>query len=521
MNKALGISTSPHARGRLSTGEVMYDVILALLPVTVVGIYNNGIHAFLIVATSIITAMLTEFIFDFIARKPNTLKDGSAIVTGLLLALCLPASVPLYVPYAGSLFAILAVKCLFGGLGHNFMNPALAGRCFLLISFGSVMIDYTINGVSGATPLADLAAGGVMDVTRTFLGFSNGVLGGSIAALMIGGLYLWVAGGITFEIPAAALVSFSLFIALFGGQGFDPVFILAHLCGGGIVMGAVFMATDPVTSPVTSTGQLVYGALVGILSGVFRVFGGAADSVSYAIIFSNIVTPLIDEFIVPKPFGYRNGATEGKKGNTGVKSLPAPALKLCVITLLAGVALSGVYKVTKDPIEQQQMAANAASYKEVCPEAESFEYDDAITDAVEALGGEIYGADFGKAYINEAVVGKGASGEIAGYVISATSGDGYDGTLTISVGVAPDGTVNGISFTELHETAGLGMLCGEDDFKSQFAGVLTEKFTLNKAGGSTAPEEIDSISGASTTSGAVVNAVNAALDFFAASIKGA
>ncbi len=522
MNKALGISTSPHVRGKLSTGEVMYDVILALLPVTVVGIYNNGLHAFLIVAISILTAMLTEFIFDFIAHKPDTLKDGSAVVTGLLLALCLPASVPLYVPDAGSLFAILVVKCLFGGLGHNFMNPALAGRCFLLISFGSVMIDYTINGVSGATPLADLAAGGVMDVTRTFLGFSNGVLGGSIAALMIGGFYLWVVGGITFEIPVAALVSFSLFIALFGGQGFDPTFILAHLCGGGIVMGAVFMATDPVTSPVTSTGQLIYGALVGILSGVFRVFGGAADSVSYAIIFSNIVTPLIDEFIVPKPFGYRSGAAEGDEGKSdGKKGLPVPALTLCVITLLAGVALSGVYKVTKDPIEQQKMAANAASYKEVCPDAESFEYDDAITDAIEALGGEIYGTDFGKAYINEAAVGKSASGETAGYVISSTSGDGYDGTVTVSVGLAPDGTVNGISFTELHETAGLGMLCGEDDFKSQFAGVSTEKFTLNKAGGSTAPEEIDSVSGASTTSGAVVNAVNAALDFFAASIKGA
>ncbi len=522
MNKALGISTSPHVRGKLGTGEVMYDVILALMPVTVVGIYNNGLHAFLIVAVSILTAMLTEFIFDFIAHKPNTLKDGSAVVTGLLLALCLPASVPLYVPYAGSLFAILVVKCLFGGLGHNFMNPALAGRCFLLISFGSVMIDYTINGISGATPLADLAAGGVMDVTSTFLGFSNGVLGGSIAALMIGGLYLWVVGGITFEIPVAALVSFSLFIALFGGQGFDPTFILAHLCGGGIVMGAVFMATDPVTSPVTSTGQLIYGALVGILSGVFRVFGGAADSVSYAIIFSNIVTPLIDEFIVPKPFGYRSGAAEGNEEKSGgKKSLPVPALTLCVITLLAGVALSGVYKITKEPIELQKMAANAASYKEVCPDAESFEYDDAITDAIEALGGEIYGTDFGKAYINEAVVGKSASGETAGYVISATSGDGYDGTVTVSVGLAPDGTVNGISFTELHETAGLGMLCGEDDFKSQFAGVATEKFTLNKAGGSTAPEEIDSVSGASTTSGAVVNAVNAALDFFAASIKGA
>ncbi len=517
MNPTYGISTSPHVRSRLSTGEAMYDVILALLPVTVVGIYNNGLHAFLIVAVSILTAMLTEFIFDFIAHKPNTLKDGSAIVTGLLLALCLPASVPLYVPYAGSLFAILVVKCLFGGLGHNFMNPALTGRCFLLISFGSIMTNYTFDGVSSATPLADLAAGGTVNITSTFLGFSNGVLGGSIAALMIGGLYLWVVGGITFEIPVAALVSFSLFVAIFGGQGFDPKFILAHICGGGIVMGAVFMATDPVTSPVTSTGQLVYGAAVGILSGVFRIFGGADDSVSYAIILSNITVPLIDEFIVPKPFGYRSQPEEAE----GKKGFPMPALTLCVITLLAGVALSGVYKVTKEPIEQQKMAANAASYQEVCPDAASFAYDENITSAVEALGGEVYGTDFGKAYINEVAVGADAGGNTVGYVISATSGDGYDGTITVSVGLAADGTVNGISFTELHETAGLGMLCGEDDFKSQFSGVQTEKFTLNKAGGSASPEEIDSVSGASTTSGAVVNAVNAALDFFTANVKGA
>ncbi len=519
MNQLYGISTSPHSRSSLTTGEVMYDVILALLPAVVVGVYVNGLHALLIIGVSVASALLTEFVFDYIAGKPNTLVDGSALVTGLLLALSLPASVPLYVPFAGSLFAILFVKSLFGGLGKNFMNPALAGRCFLLISFGSIMTNYTLNGVTTATPLADMAAGSQISLMKTFLGMSSGVIGGSILALMLGGFFLWVVGGITFEIPVATILSFLLFMAVFGGQGFDPSFLLSHLCGGGVVMGAVFMATDPVTSPVTSTGQLIYGVIVGVLCGVFRVFGGAADSVSYAIIFTNIVTPLIDEFIVPKPFGYRANAAEGKPQEK--KGFPKPAVTLCVITLLAGVALSGVYKVTKDPIEKQKMAANAASYQEVCPDAAEFKYDEALTSAVEALGGEVYGTDFGKAYINEVAVGVDGSGSPVGYVISATSGDGYDGNVTMSVGIAPDGTVNGISFTELHETAGLGMLCGEDDFKGQFAGVQTEKFILNKAGGSAAPEEIDSVSGASTTSGAVVNAVNAALDFFAANVKGA
>ncbi len=509
------ISSSPHVRDRLTTGQVMYDVVLALCPAAVVGVYHHGFRAFMVIAVSILTAVMTEFIFDYVAGRPNTLKDGSAVVTGLLLALCLPASVPLYIPYAGSLFAILVVKCLFGGLGKNFMNPALTGRCFLLISFGSVMTNFAVDGVSAATPLADLAAGKLVNVSSTFLGFQNGVIGGSIAALMLGGLYLWVVGGITFEIPAAALVSFSLFLAIFGGQGFDPAFIFAHLCGGGIVMGAVFMATDPVTSPVTSAGQLIFGVLVGVLSGVFRVFGSAADSVSYAIIIANMTVPLIDEFCVPKPYGHRAQTME--KADEKRSLLPKPALALCVITLIAGVALSGVYKLTKDTIAQQQMAANLASYQEVCPGASGFSYDDGINAAVEAA--EFDEADFGRVTINEVAVGSDGAGNIAGYVVSVTSADGYDGDVSLSVGISPEGVVNGIAFTELNETPSMGMLCGEPEFKDQFSGVQTDRFTLNKAGGSTADNEIDSVTGASTTSGAVVNAVNAALDFWNTHVK--
>jgi RnfABCDGE-type electron transport complex G subunit len=278
-------------------------------------------------------------------------------------------------------------------------------------------------------------------------------------------------------------------------------------------MGAIFMATDPVTSPVTSTGQLLYGALVGILSGVFRVYASSADSVSYAIIISNMVTPLIDEISVPKPYGYR------VKASTEKKQLPRSAVVLCVITLIAGVCLSGVYALTKSAIEEQQMAANVASYQEVCPDAVDFAYDDTISAAVDALGGAVYGTDFGKAYINDVVVGTDASGNTVGYVISATSADGFDGNITLSLGISTDGTINGISFTELNETAGMGMRCADADFKDQFSGVNVEKFTLNKAGGSTADNEIDSVSGASISSGAVVNAVNAALDFYAANIR--
>lgn len=519
MNQLYNVSSSPHLRDRLTTGEIMYEVILALLPATLVGIWHHGLRAFLVVATSIVSAVLTEFIFDYLVHKPNTVKDGSAVLTGLLLALCLPAGVPLYIPYVGSLVAIVFAKGLFGGLGHNFMNPALVGRCFLLLAFGSAMTNYTVDGVSSATPLVDLANGEVVNVAQMFRGFSNGVIGSSVAALMLGGLVLWVFGRITFEIPAAVLVAFTLFMALFGGQGFDAGFLAAHLCGGGIVLGAFFMATDPVTSPVTSTGQLIYGAFIGILAGLFRVRGASADSVSYAILLGNMVVPLIDEYIIPVPFGNRKQPQAVETGEKKEFAVPKAAIVLCAITLIAGVALSGVYGMTKDTIEEQKMAANAESYRAVCPDAENFAYDDSLSAAVDALGGEVYGTDFGKAYINEMVVGTDASGNTVGYVISATSGDAYDGTVTMSVGIAADGTVNGIAFTEIHETAGLGMRCDEDEFKSQFAGVNVDKFVLNKAGGSTADNEIDSVSGASTTSGAVVNAVNAALDFYAANVK--
>ena len=175
--------------------------------------------------------------------------------------------------------------------------------------------------------------------------------------------------------------------------------------------------------------------------------------------------------------------------------------------------------ISRDKIDEQKLAANAASYKEVCPDAETFVTDDTINTKIEALGGDIYDEKFGKTYINSVMVGKDASDATVGYVISVSSGDGYDGTITLSVGLDTEGTVLGISFTELHETAGMGMLCGEDAFRSQFAGVNTDAFTLNKAGGSTTDNEIDSVSGASTSSGAVVNAVNTALAFYASSIQ--
>ena len=207
--KLLNMSSSPHVRHSLTTGSVMTDVVLALLPATVFGIYRYGLHAFLVILISVASAVLAEYLFDLVAKHPNTIRDGSAVVTGLLLALSLSPTVPLYLPCIGSIFAILFVKCFFGGLGRNFMNPALTGRCFLLISFGSAMTDFHIDGVSSATPIAALKAGEAVDIAAEFLGFAPSVIGGSALALLIGGIFLCITGGITFEIPLSFIVVFT------------------------------------------------------------------------------------------------------------------------------------------------------------------------------------------------------------------------------------------------------------------------------------------------------------------------
>ncbi len=506
-SKLLNISSSPHVRSPLTTGQVMLEVILALMPATAFGLYRYGFHAFLVILCSILTAVATEAVFDLITKKGNTVKDGSAVVTGLLLALSLPPRAPLYLPIIGSFFAILVVKCLFGGLGKNFMNPAVTARCFLLISFSSAMTNYSVDAVSSATPLEELASGGTVNVAQMYLGYTNGVIGGSAIALLIGGLFLWCMGGINLEIPVSCIVAFTAFIAIFGGQGLSPAYLAAQVCGGGLLMGAFFMATDPVTSPVNRSGHVIYGAAIGILAALFRVFGTAADSFSYAIILGNLLVPFIDKLPIPKPLGYKGGEYKEHE-------FPKAAVNLTVITLIAGLILSGVFALTRTRIEENDMAASLASYEEVLPDAESFEYDDDLTGIIDDLGGEIYAEEYGKSYVDAAVIGTASDGSVIGYVISVTNGEGYDGDVSLSVGFTPEGELTGIAFTTLTETAGMGMRVDEDEFKDQFRGIPAEELTLNKAGGSTADDEIDSVSGASTTSGAVVKAVNTAIKFF-------
>jgi len=515
----LNLSSGPHVRDRWSTRFIMHVVALSLLPASVVGVAVYGLKALWIILVSIGTAVATEFAFDKLCHRPDTWKDGSAIVTGLMLALTLSPNTPLYEPFLGSLFAILVVKCCFGGLGKNFVNPALAARCFLLISFSNTMTDFSVDGVSAATPVAELAAGRVVNITQMFLGTANGVIGSSILALLIGGLILWSLDIIHGQICFSVLGGFTLFMGLFGGQGFDPYFLAAHLCGGGVVLGAFFMATDYVTSPVSRLGQTVYGVMIGVLGAMFRIFGGAADSFSYSIIIANLFVPLIDTYIISKPYAFRKKAIQRQNGVTPaplLQRIPKPVVTLAVIALISGLALSGVFSMTKDTIDQQKLEAAWAAYQEVVPTAEGFE----AVPAAEDFKGEVYGSGFGRVYINEVVAGTDANGDLAGYAIAVTSAEGYDGNVGLSVGVSPDGTVNAISFTELHETPGKGMLCGEPEFMDQFHDRHADAFKLLPQGGGTAENEIDSVSGATVTSRAVVNAVNAALDFYHNVIEG-
>ena len=313
----LKMSSSPHIRSKATTSNIMLLVAIALLPASAFGVWNFGLPAFGMLVTTTVVAVLTEYIYEKLMHKKITIKDFSAAVTGLLLALNLPPTAPIWMGIIGSVFAILVVKQLFGGLGQNFMNLALGARCFLLISFTGRMTSFVYDGVSGATPLATIranieAGNAALDGVNSMdmlIGNIAGTIGEtSVIAIVIGAIILILKGIIDLRIPGTYIVTFALFIGIFGGfvDGigfFNVQYMTAELCGGGLMLGAWFMATDYVTSPITKKGQIVYGILLGCLTGLFRLFGGSAEGVSYAIIFSNLLVPLIERVTLPKPFG--------------------------------------------------------------------------------------------------------------------------------------------------------------------------------------------------------------------------
>ncbi|MCC8028606.1 MAG: RnfABCDGE type electron transport complex subunit D [Lachnospiraceae bacterium] len=311
MSELYNVTSSPHVRSKMSTNRIMLCVIIALLPAAIFGICNFGPRALAVIVVTIASCLVSEFLFNKIAHRKQSVGDLSCIVTGLLLAMNLTSTIPFWMAIVGGAFAIVVVKMLFGGLGQNFMNPALGARCFLLLAFTGPMTSFAtvpLDTTTSATPLSYLADGGLFSNTMAmFTGRISGTIGEtSVICILIGAIFLIACGVIDIRIPGTYILTFAIFVILFGGHlttGDLVPFVVQELCGGGLMLGAFFMATDYVTSPITPRGKILYGIICGCLLGIFRLFGASAEGCSYSIIFANMLVPLIERITVPKPFG--------------------------------------------------------------------------------------------------------------------------------------------------------------------------------------------------------------------------
>lgn len=300
MEYKLKISSAPHIKGQTATRNIMLYVIIALLPATVTGAAIFGKRALLVIIAAIGSAIAAESLFNIVLKKENTVGDLSAVVTGLLLGLNLPVNVPVWQVVIGSVFAIIAVKCLFGGIGKNIVNPAITARVFMLIAFTNTV--GAVDAVSGATPLAELKNGSLPQLSNLFFGNIGGAIGEVCKpALIIGGLFLVLKGVITWHIPVFYIGGTYIFSLLFGG--FDFYKSLLFILSGGLIIGAIFMATDYVTSPVTVKGKIIFGIGAAFLTVIIRLYSNYPEGVSFAILLMNILTPYIDKFTVKKLFG--------------------------------------------------------------------------------------------------------------------------------------------------------------------------------------------------------------------------
>lgn len=542
-NLNLKVSASPHVRSKDNTSDIMFDVVLALVPATAFGLYLHGWYAALLVAVCIGSCVGFEALYQACMHKKVTVGDFSAVVTGLLLAMNLPPEFPIWMAILGSAFAIIVVKQLFGGLGQNFMNPALGARCFLLIAFSRYMTAFVYDGVSTATPLAILKNGGSVNIKDMFLGYTAGTIGEtSTAALLIGAVYLLIKRVISPKIPLIYIGTFAVCIAIYAvTKNYNVAeFVAAHICGGGLMLGAWFMATDYVTSPITSKGKVVYAVMLGLLTFVLRIFGGSAEGVSYAIIISNLFVPLIERVTVPKAFGegadidkkdkkkkekntdeIKNADTDTEekkakedkpKQKMNVKGIVKAIAAIFVITVIMGAALGAVYSITKKPIADAEEKAKQEAYAEVFPDAaqiETFTEDEInLSDVNKVMASRGYGDNT----IDEISVVADADGMFTGFIILVTNHSGYGGDIQLAVGVSLDYSIKGIAFLTINETAGLGMEAQNKEFLGQFIGKQVLQYSYTKTG-STSDSEIDALSGATITTSAVVDAVNTALNF--------
>jgi len=300
----LTVSAAPHIHSGASTNRIMLDVIIALLPATVASVVIFGLKSLIVIAACVITALVGEALFNIITKRKQTIGDLSAVVTGLLLALNLSTNVPAWQCVIGTLFAIVCVKCLFGGLGCNFANPAITGRVFMLVAFSAVagganptIVDLTTS----ATPLEQLAKGESQNLMDLFLGLHGGAIGETcILALVIGFVYLLVRKVITWHTPVVFIVT--VFVLYFAFTG-DVVMALSQILAGGLFIGAIFMATDYVTTPITTRGRVVFALGCGVITFIIRYFCAYPEGVSFSILIMNILTPFIEKWTAKEPLG--------------------------------------------------------------------------------------------------------------------------------------------------------------------------------------------------------------------------
>lgn len=301
LENLLRVSSSPHIRSQETTRRIMLDVVIALLPASIVGVYYFGLNAAIVLALAVIAAVLSEAVFQKARKQEVTISDFSAVVTGLLVGMNIPATAPWYLPVFGSVFAVIIAKQLFGGLGFNWVNPALAARAVLLISWPTHMTNYVApfsDATSAATPLTSGQFPALMDM---FLGNMPGTIGEvSAAALLLGGIYLVIRGVIKVHIPLVYMAMTAVFLMLFGVPVDE---LLPQILAGGLFLGAIFMATDYASSPLTTKGQIIFAVGAAFMTALIRQKGGMPEGVSYAILLMNVATPMIDKYTKPKVFG--------------------------------------------------------------------------------------------------------------------------------------------------------------------------------------------------------------------------
>lgn len=300
------LSSSPHIRSKDSVQSIMRDVVIALLPATVAGIYFFKLQALLVILTAVISCVAAEYIWEKATGRDISIGDLSAVVTGMLLAFNVPPTLPLWMVVIGSFFSIIVVKQFFGGIGQNIVNPALAGRAFLLASWPVAMTTWTVDGVTTATPLAILkgAPGELPTLASAFVGHIGGCIGETSAlALLIGFAYLLYRRIITWHVPVTYVGTVFVLTAIIGRHGAMSGNAIYEIFVGGLMLGAIFMATDYTTSPMTKKGQVIFALGCGVITTVIRIFGGYPEGVSYSIILMNLFVPLIDKFVAPRVFG--------------------------------------------------------------------------------------------------------------------------------------------------------------------------------------------------------------------------